>query len=320
MPDGLSAWGACAGMLVKMIARHRENCMNASATPMGASPTARLDTSPLSEALGIAVHGIDLSRPIEREVALAIRALLYEHCVLLVPGQHLDEATQIRFGEYFGELGHTLGDYGLNNRTHPAVMYVTNEKENGQYVGALPDGEMFFHSDRCYMPQPTLATMLYAIDIPSRGGNTIFANQYTAWDTLPDAIRQRIEGREAMNTYDPGIHADNTAPVSQTAPSAKALRAAHPLVKAHPATGRKAIYANRLMTEYIVGMPRSESDDLLAALFAHQERPELCYEHRWTLGDTLIWDNRCVLHARTNFDPGEARKLRRVVVNVERAL
>ena len=280
----------------------------------------RLDVRPLSLALGVAVHGLDLSQPVERDVALAIRALLYEHCVLLVPGQRLDELAQVRFGEYFGELGRTLGDYGMNSRTHPAVLYVTNEKENGHYVGALPDGEMFFHSDRCYVARPTIATMLYAIDIPAHGGNTVFANQYTAWQALPDALKRRIEGRDAMNTYEPGIKADNTAPASRATHSAKALRAAHPLVCTHPATGRKAIYANRLMTEYIVGIPRAESDELLQAIFDHQEQPAFCYEHRWTPGDTLIWDNRCVMHARTHFNPGEARKLRRIVVDVEHAL
>ena len=274
----------------------------------------------LNKNVGAKISGIDLSNPLHQDEIDFIKNNWYAHGVLCFPNQSIDEIQQIKFGEYFGELGRTLGDYGMNSRTHPAVMYVTNEKENGHYVGAWPDGEMFFHSDRCYVARPTIATMLYAIDIPAHGGNTVFANQYTAWQALPDALKRRIEGRDAMNTYEPGIKADNTAPASRATHSAKALRAAHPLVCTHPATGRKAIYANRLMTEYIVGIPRAESDELLQAIFDHQEQPAFCYEHRWTPGDTLIWDYRCVMHARTHFNPGEARKLRRIVVDVEHAL
>lgn len=275
---------------------------------------------PLSPALGMEVRGLDLSAPLELDTVRAIRRLLYQHCVLLVRGQHIDEDQQVRFGEYFGHLANTLGKYAINRTTHPAIMYVTNEKEDGRYVGALPDGEMYFHSDRCYVPRPCLATMLYAIDIPSVGGNTLFANQYRAWDTLPDEMKRRIEGLRAMHTYEPGAADNYAAPISRTTPTAKALRHAHPMVLTHPGTGRKALYVNRLMTEYVEGLSRAESDALLGFLFDHQEQPQFVYEHRWIPGDVVIWDNRCVLHARTDFNPGEARKLRRVVVDTEEAL
>jgi len=275
---------------------------------------------PLSPALGVEVRGLDLSAPLDAATIRGIRRLLYQHCVLLVRGQRIDEEQQVRFGECFGHLANTLGRYAINRTIHPAIMYVTNEKADGKYVGALPDGEMYFHSDRCYVPRPCLATMLYAIDIPSVGGNTLFANQYRAWETLPEAIRQRLEGLRAMHTYEPGGEDNYAAPISRTTPTPQALRHAHPMVLTHPGTGRKALYVNRLMTEYIEGLPRAESDALLEFLFDHQEQPQFVYEHRWTPGDVVIWDNRCVLHARTDFDPGEPRKLRRVVVDTEEAL
>lgn len=275
---------------------------------------------PLSPALGMEVRGLDLSSPLDRGTVRVIRELLYQHCVLLVRGQRIDEEQQVRFGEYFGHLANTLGKYAINRTIHPAIMYVTNEKENGEYVGALPDGEMYFHSDRCYVPRPCLATMLYAIHIPSEGGNTLFANQYRAWETLPDEVKQRIAGLRAMHTYEPGGEDNYAAPISRSTPTEKALRHAHPMVLTHPGTGRQALYVNRLMTEYIEGIPRAESDALLEFLFDHQEQPQFVYEHRWTPGDVVIWDNRCVLHARTDFNPGEARKLRRVVVDTEEAL
>jgi taurine dioxygenase len=272
---------------------------------------------PLSPALGAEVRGLDLSGPMPREVLRAVRQLLYENCVLLVPGQSLDEAQQVRFGECFGTLAATLGNYASLQKSHPAVMYVTNEKEDGRYVGALPDGEMYFHSDRCYVERPCLCTMLYGIDIPSQGGDTCFASQYEAYDALPEDVKRRIDGLRAVHAYEPGYDSQNAVMLTRVTPSAGALTAAHPMVITHPATGRKALYVNRLMTAYIVGMPRDESAELLEWLFDHQEQSQFVYAHKWTPGDVVIWDNRCVTHARTDFHAGEARKLRRVVVETE---
>ena len=187
-------------------------------------------------------------------------------------------------------------------------MYVTNEKEDGRYVGALPDGEMYFHSDRCYVEHPCLCTMLYGIDIPSKGGDTCFSNQYKAYDALPEDMKRRLEGLQAVHAYEPGSYSQNAVTLTRIEPSANALTAAHPMVATHPATGRKALYVNRLMTAYIVGMPRDESAELLEWLFDHQEQARFIYAHKWTPGDVLIWDNRCVMHRRNGFDP-EARRI-----------
>jgi taurine dioxygenase len=210
-------------------------------------------------------------------------------------------------------------EYESGKGSHPAIMYVTNEKKDGQYVGALPDGEMYFHSDMCYLERPVKATMLYAMNIPSRGGNTLFANMYAAYDALPMETRERIAGLKAVNTYEQGTGDTTTMRSrSERTASASARSYAQPMVCTHPATGRKALYVNRLMTEYIVGMPREESDRLLEALFDHQEQARFIYEHRWTRGDLLMWDNRCVLHARRDFNANELRKLRRVTVKGEK--
>jgi taurine dioxygenase len=288
--------------------------MTKAAVPAGVAVRA------LSPALGAEVRGLDLSVPLDRETVGLVRGLLYEHCVLLVPGQSLDEAQQVRFGECFGVLGRTLGTFDILRNVHPAIMYVTNEKADGKYIGALPDGEMFFHSDKCYVERPCVATMLYAMQVPSSGGDTLFANQYKAWDALPEAMRRRLEGLSAVNTYEPGGIDTYATPISKATPSPTSFTWAHPVVRTHPGTGRKALYVNRLMTEYIVDMPRADSDALLESLFDHQEQQAFVYAHRWTPGDVLIWDNRCVLHARSNFDAGEARKLRRVTVDTEEAL
>ncbi len=160
--------------------------------------------------------------------------------------------------------------------------------------------------------------MLYAMEIPSEGGNTLFSNQYKVYESLPEATRQRIEGLKAVNSFEPGRYDNYALTLARGATPSAALSWAHPMVRTHPATGKKALYVNRLMTESIVGMTRDDSRALLESLFEHQEQPQFIYEHRWTRGDVVIWDNRCVPHARTNFDALALRKLRRVTVSTDK--
>ena len=143
-----------------------------------------------------------------------------------------------------------------------------------------------------------------------RGGLNVCAGRPAAYETLPDAIRRRIEGRRALNAY----HYDSGATIRSAEVPDDAPSYAHPVVRTHPATGRKALYVNRLMTRRIEGLPPPESEELLNILFDHQERPEFVYEHVWRPGDILMWDNRCTLHARTDFSPDERRLLRRVTI------
>ena len=191
------------------------------------------------------------------------------------------------------------------------IMLITNIRENGQPIGALPDGEMHFHSDGSHRDVPYRATTLYAVQIPSRGGETKFANLYEAYDALPEATKQRIEGLKAAYIYD--VYATLRDQVKEDADNLS--NAVHPLVKTHPETGRKSLYLSRLMTRNIVGMDRAESDRLLEELFEHAERPEFVYAHSWSVGDLLIWDNRCLNHARNDFPAEEIRLMRRVTVS-----
>jgi taurine dioxygenase len=263
---------------------------------------------PVSPAIGIEVAGVDLSRPLDDSTFARIRQAWYDGSILLFRGQRLDEAQQAAFAARFGPLARVLNKHG-GTGAHPGVMYVSNIVENGKLIGALPDGEMYFHSDQCYVEKPAMATMLYAMEIPSKGGNTLFANTYKAYETLPDELKRRLDGRRAVNVYDYAGSATTRGAAASDAP-----RYAHPVFRTHPATGRKALYVNRLMTESIEGLSRAESDEILARLFDHAERPEFVYEHSWTPGELILWDNRCTLHARSDFDSSERRKLRRVVV------
>jgi taurine dioxygenase len=271
-------------------------------------PLPALGVRPLSPALGAEILGIDLRDDIDAQVFAQIRDAWHQNLVIVLRGQNMSEEDQVRFAEKFGPPAviHTKQFV----RNHPAVMLISNIREDGKPIGALPDGEMHFHTDQCHQERPAMASMLYALEVPRAGGNTLFANGYTAYETLPPEIKRRIDGRKALNAYDYETAATKRGTrLTQSVPSY-----AHPVVRTHPATGRKALYVNRLMTVRIEGLPAQESDDLLAMLFDHQERREFIYEHVWRVGDLVIWDNRCTLHARTDFSPDERRLMRRVTI------
>jgi taurine dioxygenase len=262
----------------------------------------------LSPALGAEIIGVDLSEDNDERVFAQIRDAWHQNLVILLRDQRLSEEDEVRFAEKFGPPAviHTKQFV----RNHPAVMLISNIREDGKPIGALPDGEMHFHTDQCHQERPAMASMLYAIEVPSIGGNTLFANGYKAYETLPDDIKRRIAGRMALNAYD----YDSAATKRGTRLADGVPSCAHPVVRTHPATGRKALYVNRLMTVQIEGLPARESDELLDLLFDHQERREFVYEHVWRPGDLLMWDNRCTLHARTDFSAGERRLMRRVTI------
>ncbi|HEV8014504.1 MAG TPA: TauD/TfdA family dioxygenase [Stellaceae bacterium] len=277
---------------------------------MALSDTAtRLDLRRLAPSIGAEVVGLDLRQPIDAPTAAALRQAWYDHGVLLVRGQDITEDQQARYGEVFGPLALAHASRRMPDH-HPSVMLISNIRENGKPIGALPDGEMFFHSDLCYTEHPVAGTMLYSVEVPRQGGNTLFADQYAAYETLPQAVKARIDGKRATNRYEIGY--DVTIRRGRAAPDAPAWT--HPMVRVHPQTGRRALYINRLMTHDIEGMDASEAEPLLDQLYDHQEQRRFVYEHVWRVGDVILWDNRCTLHARTDFSPSERRLLKRITI------
>ena len=272
-----------------------------------------MEVVPLSPALGAEIRGVDASRPIADADFARILNAWHEHLVILLRGQALDEDQQVAFARRFGELSpiHT----SHHSATNKAVMYIGNRKTDGKMLGALPLGEMQFHSDQCYTERPAIGTMLYSIEIPDEGGNTLFANAYKAYDALPASVRQRIDGRKAVHVYDYG---GGVLDRKNMVEPKDGMCYAHPVARTHDATGRKALYVNRLMTHHIEGLEREESEKLLGVMFDTIERPEFIYEHRWRVGDVLLWDNRCTLHARRDFNPEENRWMRRVTIRGDR--
>lgn len=272
--------------------------------------TTRVGCIPLSPALGAEITGVDLRQQLDSETVREIKQIWNEGLVILLRGQDITEDDQVRFAQYFGPLNQSKKQRAHHNAGNPAVMWISNIRENGKLVGALPDGEMHFHTDQSHQETPCSATMLHALEVPSVGGNTLFSNCYTAYETLPSDIKAKLESRMATHGYD----YDNASTQRGTVLRDGVPHATHPVVRTHPETGRKALYVNRLMTLRIEGMDPAESDDLLSFLFDHAERPELVYEHVWKPHDVLMWDNRCTLHARTDFSAAERRLMRRVTL------
>ncbi len=272
-----------------------------------------MEVRPLSGALGVEVTGIDLNAPLAAGDADRLRQAFNEGLVLVVRDQaDLAPEAQVRFCELFGPLGRRSRP--AETRHEPAaapaeVMFVSNRRENSKFIGSLPEGEMMFHIDQCYTERPARATCLYAIAVPREGGDTLFGNLCAAYDALPPDLRVIVDSHRALNvfTYDATLR-------DQVAGAAARRECVQPMRVRHPETGRAALYVNRLMTFHIEGLPEDESRAVLERLFDHEERPEFVYRHHWRQGDLLIWDNRCTVHARTDFDPAEERHLRRFTV------
>ncbi|MBK19294.1 MAG: taurine catabolism dioxygenase TauD [Rhodospirillaceae bacterium] len=265
---------------------------------------------PISDAVGVSITGIDLGTELDEASYQAVHRAWLDHHVLVFPGQDLAEEDQVRFTGWFGEVGQRIRkiDSPEGSRvSHPGTMLISNIREDGKPIGSLPDGEMMYHSDGAFAKQPYRYTLLYALEVPSVGGNTLFANLHKAYDELPAALKNKLQGCHGEHIY----YANN----GMTGPkkSLSGIRQ-HPIFIAHEETGRTAIYANRLMTHKIVELPEDESDDVLAQLLDHIEKPEFIYDHKWTPGDFVIWDNRCLNHARSDFSAGERRLLRRTTV------
>lgn len=276
----------------------------------------QIEITPLDAALGAKVLGIDLSKKIDGEAFSAIHAAWLKYHVLIFPNQKLEDVDQVRFSRMFGQLPdkspHSKGSKS-GNQLHQSVMLVSNIRENGEVIGSLPDGEMFFHTDGAYEKDPYRYTMLYAIEVPTHGGDTLFANMSLAFKTLPKELKERLAVAKAEQGFYTGVDVSTDMKNALRVDGYKGS-AQHPIFIRHEETGEASLYVNRLLTRRIVGYDSGESDELLSRLFEHSERAEFVYQHKWAPDDLVAWDNRCVNHARSDFSPGERRLLRRTTV------
>lgn len=263
---------------------------------------------PLSSAIGAEAVGFD-PRNFTDADRDALQQAWLQHLVMLirVPSPVLTDDEFVAFMSRMGTIENSRLLSPLSTRQE--VMIISNIRLNGQTVGSLPDGELSFHFDRVHQKKPTRASALHAIEIPDQGGDTCFANMYTAYETLDSDIKQKIAGRNALNTYDYDATAAGKKVIDD-----KAQNAVHPVVRTIPETGRKSLFVSRLMTDQIIGLPEQESRALLKRIADHAEQPQFMYRHQWQVGDILMWDNRCSTHARMDFDGSQRRLMKRIAL------
>jgi taurine dioxygenase len=280
-----------------------------------------LSFRPLSAALGVEIMGAHIADGITDTDFKKIEAAWHQHGLICLPGQESDEDQQVAFGARFGSLApwSRFADKVTSapNERSPYLMLVTNLKENGEYIGSLAEGDIEFHSDGIYVEEPLAATMLYCVTPTAHGGETAFVNMYSAYETLPAPMKKRIEGLKALHafTYDSTRAEQNAERKTNWDDVAHCV---HPVVRTHPVTHRKALYVNRLMTQEITGMDGNESREILDFLYDHLENSGFMYEHKWRKGDVLLWDNRCLAHARRDFPPNETRLMKRLTIKGNR--
>ncbi len=266
-----------------------------------------LSFRPLSPVIGAEAVGFD-PRQFSDDERDQFKAAWLQHLVMLIRTPNvLSDDEFVALMSRLGVIENARKLSPLSSRIE--VMIISNIRENGQLVGALPDGELSFHYDRAHQKKPTRATALHAIEIPDKGGETCFANMCLAYETLPVEIKQKIEGKQALNTYEYGATHAEAKKLDDDAPSA-----VHPVVRTIPETGRKALFVARLMTDKILGLPDDESRMLLNQIADHCEQPKFSYEHHWQVGDILMWDNRCSTHARKDFDASQRRLMKRIAL------
>lgn len=273
-----------------------------------------LEIVPLGDALGAEIRGVDLAKA-DAATVRKIHDAWLEHIVLLFRDQTLTDDQLADFSRNFGELDFAPPmetDGGAKG--HPEILVISNVKENGKAIGTLGDGEAVWHSDMNYMEEPPTGSLLFSHEVPPTGGDTGFSNMYRALDTLPEDLRQRIDGlsiKHDSSTNSGGFLRTGAEAVTDVRNCPGAI---HPIVRTHPESGRKALFVGRRRYAYIMGLPLDESEALLDAIWAHAEKPEFSWHHQWRVGDVLMWDNRCAMHRRDAFDPTARRVMHRTQI------
>jgi len=269
---------------------------------------------PLTETVGAEIRGVDLSQPVAPDIATDLLSAWHDHVLLLFRGQSLTDDHLRASTAWLGDMSEITMPTDRRGDDDLSIALVSNILDDGgQPIGALGDGDMWFHHDNSFTAKPDKATFLYSVELPSRGGNTLFGNCYLAYDSLPDRLRQEISGRQVLQVYDYTVREKPDLDNLDGVPHHW-----QPAVVKHPVTGKNALYVDRLMSAAIEGLPRDDSHALLNELFPHTERTD--YEHAWRLDDFIIWDNRCSVHARTDFPTDERRLLKRGKVAGEKLI
>ncbi len=260
--------------------------------------------------IGAEVLGLQPGQPLGRDDLARLEDTFLRRLVLRFRGAPLSPQQLVAFSRQFGELQpHIAKKYRLPEA--PEVVLMVNQDANGNFDKVGAERGVGWHSDLAYDWSPARCTFLHAVAIPSRGGNTKFANMYMAWDSLPESLKKRVDGKLASFRnggrlgLNQGIQDDKD----------RLNDVVHPVIRVHPETGRKSVYANPYHVLQILGMPRAESDALLDELFEWCAREEFQWQQEWQVGDTILWENRSAWHSgNLDYPLDELRKFYRTTV------
>ncbi len=266
-----------------------------------------IEVRPISGALGAEIHGVDISRDLEDDVVGEMRQAFLDHLVIFLRDQQATPAQQVAFARRFGTPMEYPQLKGLAEA--PLITPVVKLEHERNNFGGI------WHSDTTYLAEPPMGSMLLAREVPPYGGDTMFANQYLAYEALSDGLKQALDGlmgvsssakAEVTKTREDRMKADGA--------ELKVLSAEHPIVRSHPETGRKALYTSEAHTAHIKGWTEAESLPLLRFLWQHQVRPEFTCRFRWEVGSLAFWDNRAAMHNPINDYHGHRRVMHRVTL------
>ena len=267
---------------------------------------------PLSDHTGAEVHGVDLTRPMDASLRARLNDAFVHHSVLVFRDQRLTPRQLLDAVQLFGEV------FPQHNTRFalpecPQIHYISNQD-------FYPDGKRYipgegYHTDHSNAAEPPKATVLHAVTLPDRGGDTQFVNMHRAYEDLPPATRQRINAMRALHVYQSRHSERKLMALTDAARAEVPDGVLHPLVRTHPESGRRSIYLNPIRIEGIAGMAEPAALALLDELLAHATQPQYEYRHQWRPGDMVMWDNRCLLHqANGDYDMGQTRYLYRIML------
>jgi taurine dioxygenase len=270
---------------------------------------------PTGKTVGADIVGLNLAQLSDADFQVVFDAWM-QYNVLRFRGQELTKEQLLDFSARFGELDkapiNVKGEPWIAGYPHLAVM--SNIMQDGQPVGSLGYGEAVWHTDMSYIDVTPSAAILYGLEVTKAGGETGFLSMYEAYETLPADLRQAIEGKMIKHDASHNSAGELRKGFKPVSDPREAPGALHPIVIRHPVTGRKALYLGRRPRGYVVGLPLEESEALLDRLWAHATQEHKAWFQKWNVGDVLMWDNRCVMHKRTAFDPNERRYLLRTQI------
>lgn len=268
-----------------------------------------LEIQKIAGALGAEIRGVDLSRPLPQETVTAIRRAFLEHLVIFFRGQTLTPGQLLAFARTMGEPIEYPFVKGLPE--YPEIIEVKKLAHERSNFGGI------WHSDTTYLQVPPMGSMLLAREIPPAGGDTLFANQYLAYETLSAGLRKLLDGLIGVNSSakaDVTKTREDRLKTDARADTQRQFLAEHSVVRTHPETGRRALYVNVAHTAHFKDMTEEESEPLLNYLFQHQIRPEFTCRFKWEVGSLAFWDNRCTQHNPINDYHGYRRVMHRVTL------